>query len=110
MTASGQIIRILRSYGWGAKLLRLALQELQFDPARRGFDVIISGHSHRPRIETMDRILYRNSGSAGPRRFKLPVTLATLGLSFTSLVAPTDRKKGATQFSGACRTPAHSSC
>jgi hypothetical protein len=57
------------------------LQELHFDPARRGFDVVISGHSHRSRIETIDRVLYLNPGSAGPRRFKLPLTLATLELT-----------------------------
>ncbi len=45
-----------------------------------GFDVVVSGHSHRPRIETVDGVLYLNPGSAGPRRFRLPVTLATLEL------------------------------
>jgi predicted phosphodiesterase len=43
-----------------------------------GVDVFVSGHSHRPRIETIDGVLYLNPGSAGPRRFNLPVTLATL--------------------------------
>src|SRR4051794_17223918 len=43
-----------------------------------GFDVIISGHSHVPKIETVGGVLYLNPGSAGRRRFKLPVTLATL--------------------------------
>jgi uncharacterized protein len=48
------------------------LQELQFQPARRGFDVVISGHSHRPRIETIDRILYLNPGSAScPSHWRL---------------------------------------
>jgi putative phosphoesterase len=41
-------------------------------------DVIVSGHSHRPKIERIDGILYINPGSAGPRRFKLPITLAIL--------------------------------
>lgn len=41
-----------------------------------GIDVVISGHSHRPRIERGDGVLFVNPGSAGPRRFKLPVTLA----------------------------------
>jgi uncharacterized protein len=57
------------------------LQELQIDPAGCGIDVVISGHSHRPRVETIDGVLYLNPGSAGPRRFKLPITLATLELS-----------------------------
>jgi putative phosphoesterase len=43
-----------------------------------GFDVVISGHSHRPSIETRDGILFLNPGSAGPRRFSLPVTVVKL--------------------------------
>jgi len=57
------------------------IHELKLDPVRRGIDVVISGHSHRPGIETVDGVLYLNPGSAGPRRFKLPITLATLELS-----------------------------
>jgi putative phosphoesterase len=57
------------------------LQELRLDPVACGFDVVISGHSHRPRIETIDGVLYLNPGSAGPRRFNLPITVATLELS-----------------------------
>jgi len=53
------------------------LKTLQADPAA-GIDVIISGHSHVPKIDTIDGILYLNPGSAGRRRFKLPITLATL--------------------------------
>jgi hypothetical protein len=44
----------------------------------RGIDVVISGHSHRPGIETAGGILYVNPGSAGPRRFSLPVTVGVL--------------------------------
>jgi len=51
----------------------------------RGWDVVASGHSHRPRIETIDGVLYLNPGSAGPRRFNLPVTLATLELTARAL-------------------------
>jgi uncharacterized protein len=57
------------------------LQQLEFDPAPRGIDVVVSGHSHRPRIETVGGVLYLNPGSAGPRRFDLPITLATLEVS-----------------------------
>jgi hypothetical protein len=57
------------------------LQELQLDPRSCGIDVVVSGHSHRPRVETIDGVLYINPGSAGPRRFNLPITLATLELS-----------------------------
>jgi putative phosphoesterase len=43
-----------------------------------GIDVVVSGHSHVPKVESIGGILYLNPGSAGPRRFKLPITLATL--------------------------------
>jgi len=57
------------------------LQDLKIDPTARGIDVVISGHSHRARIDTIDGVLYVNPGSAGPRRFKLPITLATLEIT-----------------------------
>ena len=44
-------------------------------------DVVISGHSHRPMVERREGVLYVNPGSAGPRRFQLPVTIAHLLLS-----------------------------
>ena len=53
------------------------LKTLNADPGA-GVDVIISGHSHVPKIDTVGGVLYLNPGSAGPRRFKLPITLATL--------------------------------
>jgi putative phosphoesterase len=53
------------------------LKTLIADPGA-GIDVIISGHSHVPKIDTVRGVLYLNPGSAGPRRFKLPITLATL--------------------------------
>jgi hypothetical protein len=57
------------------------IHELQLDPISSGIDVIISGHSHRPRIETIHGVVYLNPGSAGPRRFNLAVTLAILELT-----------------------------
>lgn len=62
------------------------LNELQINPVALGVDVVVSGHSHRPRIETIDGIMYLNPGSAGPRRFNLPVSLATLDITATGLV------------------------
>jgi putative phosphoesterase len=56
------------------------LKTLHID-ARAVVDVIVSGHSHRPKIQRMDGILYLNPGSAGPRRFNLPITLATLDVT-----------------------------
>ncbi|WP_282025216.1 metallophosphoesterase family protein [Limimaricola cinnabarinus] len=53
---------------------------LDFDPAACGIDVVISGHSHKPLIERIGSVLYLNPGAAGPRRFKLPITLALLHL------------------------------
>lgn len=54
------------------------LNTLQVDPVVAGIDVILSGHSHVPKINTVDGLLYLNPGSAGRRRFKLPITLASL--------------------------------
>jgi uncharacterized protein len=62
------------------------LNEIKHDPVASGFDVIISGHSHRPKIETKNGVLYVNPGSAGPRRFKLPIAVATLAFSDRVLV------------------------
>ena len=57
------------------------LNELDIDPAGAELDVVISGHSHQPKIETIGSVLYLNPGSAGPRRFTLPIALATLELT-----------------------------
>jgi putative phosphoesterase len=52
----------------------------QFDlkPKAAGFSVVVSGHSHVPKQETRDGVLYFNPGSAGPLRFKLPVSIGRL--------------------------------
>ena len=52
--------------------------QLDLKPAAAGFQVVISGHSHVPRQEMREGVLYFNPGSAGPRRFKLPVTVGRL--------------------------------
>lgn len=57
------------------------LGEIDIDPASRGIDIVISGHTHRPKAETTGGVLYLNPGSAGPRRFSLPIALATLELA-----------------------------
>jgi len=56
------------------------LKQLGFDPAAADVDVVVTGHSHQPKIERRDGVLYVNPGSAGPRRFKLPISLALLRL------------------------------
>ena len=52
------------------------LKELDCAPAAEGFRMVISGHSHKPRAEERDGVVYLNPGSAGPRRFKLPICIA----------------------------------
>ena len=47
-------------------------------PERAGYCAVISGHSHKPHAEIRRGVLYLNPGSAGPRRFRLPVTVARL--------------------------------
>ena len=54
------------------------INELDLDPAAAGFNAVISGHSHIPKIEERNGILFLNPGSAGPRRFKYPVSIAFL--------------------------------
>jgi len=54
------------------------LGAIDLDPVAAGFRVVISGHSHRPRTSVKDGVLYFNPGSAGPRRFTLPIVLGKL--------------------------------
>jgi len=54
------------------------LAELNLEPAAAGFAAVLSGHSHRPRVEIRNGVLFVNPGSAGPRRFSLPVAVALL--------------------------------
>lgn len=84
--------------GWAAKIpLSLALEiegvsihvlhdlkEMDFDPRSAGFNVIVSGHSHKPVITERDGVQFVNPGSAGPRRFSLPVTIAYLDVGPTA--------------------------
>ena len=54
------------------------LHELSIDPAAEGYAVVMSGHSHQPLIRRDGAVLFVNPGSAGPRRFRLPITLARM--------------------------------
>ena len=56
------------------------VNELESDPSAEGIDAVISGHSHKPSVIERDGVLFINPGSAGPRRFKLPVTVSRLRL------------------------------
>ena len=60
---------------------------LDLDPGAAGFAAVIFGHSHQPHLEWKNGVLYLNPGSAGPRRFTLPVTLARLRVQGDSLRA-----------------------
>ena len=55
--------------------------EFDLDPKAAGFRIVISGHSHRPAINDKDGVLFINPGSAGPRRFTLPISLAILEIA-----------------------------
>ena len=57
------------------------IAQLDLDPASAGFAAVVFGHSHRPLIETRDGVLFLNPGSAGPRRFRLPITIARIRVS-----------------------------
>ena len=54
------------------------IRDLALDPAAGGFRAVVSGHSHKPGSFRKNGVLYINPGSAGPRRFRLPVTVARL--------------------------------
>jgi uncharacterized protein len=78
----------------GARILVIHdVHALRRDVARLGVQLVIAGHSHRPSIEERDGVLFLNPGSAGPRRFTLPVSVARLrvrqGRAHVRLVALT---------------------
>jgi uncharacterized protein len=56
------------------------VKELKLKPIPSGVSIVVSGHSHKPGQETRGGVLYINPGSAGPRRFNLPITVARLDL------------------------------
>ena len=56
------------------------LDDLDLDPGAAGIDVVVFGHSHEPTAERRKGVLFLNPGSAGPRRFDLPITLARLSI------------------------------
>jgi hypothetical protein len=63
------------------------LAELDIDPAAAGYRVVVCGHSHKPAHYEKDGVLYVNPGSAGPRRFKLPISLGALAISLSGVQA-----------------------
>lgn len=65
------------------------LAGLDIDPAGAGVRVVVSGHSHRPLVEKRGGILFVNPGSAGPRRFKLPISVGELTIAGGEVTART---------------------
>lgn len=70
------------------------LKTLLIDPAARGIDIVIYGHSHVPKIEKVGDVMYLNPGSAGRRRFKLPITLATVDITANEILPLIHRIEG----------------
>lgn len=56
------------------------IQQLDLDPAAAAFNIVVAGHSHKPSQTERAGVMYLNPGSAGPRRFKLPITVTRLNL------------------------------
>jgi len=63
------------------------IDRLDLEPAQAGIDVVVYGHSHRPAIDRQDGVLYLNPGSAGPRRFDLPISMALLWIDSDTIHA-----------------------
>jgi putative phosphoesterase len=63
------------------------VEKLDLNPETAGFSIVLSGHSHKAKQEFRGKVLYINPGSAGPRRFTLPITVARLDLKVKPLHA-----------------------
>ena len=63
------------------------IKDLDCDPVARGYQAVVSGHSHKPSVATRDGVLFVNPGSAGPRRFKLPIAVGKLFIQNSQLTA-----------------------
>jgi putative phosphoesterase len=70
------------------------LNALDLDPAAAGFNAVISGHSHIPEIEKRNGVIFLNPGSAGPRRFKYPISIAFLYIKGTAIETEIVELKG----------------
>jgi uncharacterized protein len=77
----------------GGKLLYLIhdVKQLDLNPAAAGFAAVISGHSHKPSIESEKGVLFFNPGSAGPKRFSLPISIGFLTIAKGKLGASTKK-------------------
>jgi uncharacterized protein len=68
-----------------------AIEDLDISPAAAGVEGVVFGHSHKASVERRGGVLYLNPGSAGPRRFQLPVTLALVTVSEAGVEARVER-------------------
>jgi putative phosphoesterase len=82
-------LRITEALEVGSALIYVIhdLAELDIDPAAGGFHAVIAGHSHRPASDVREGVLFCNPGSAGPRRFKLPVSVGRLLIAGAGVTA-----------------------
>jgi putative phosphoesterase len=64
-----------------------SIADLDINPVVAGVAAVVTGHSHKPSLEARDGVLYLNPGSAGPRRFNLPVTVAVITVSESKVAA-----------------------
>ena len=71
------LTEVIEVDGFSIYMLHI-LEKLDLKPEAAGFRIVVYGHSHVPKIEERNGVMYFNPGSAGPRRFKLPVTLGKL--------------------------------
>ena len=73
----------------GGKLFYMlhSIHDLDIDPRAAEVSVVVSGHSHQPAIEYKNNVMYLNPGSAGPRRFKLPVSVALVAVTSAGVEA-----------------------
>jgi putative phosphoesterase len=85
----GRALPLTRVVELGAHLVYLLhdIADLDVNPAAAGFAAVIYGHSHKPLIEEREGVLYLNPGSAGPRRFRLPIAVARIRVSMQGLDA-----------------------
>ena len=65
------------------------IAQLDIEPKAAGVHVVVAGHSHKPSVERRDGVLFINPGSAGPRRFKLPVSMGELLISGSEVTGRT---------------------
>ncbi len=72
------------------------LGDLDIDPRAAGVHVVVSGHTHKPLTQERDGVLFVNPGSAGPRRFKLPISIAELTIVGTTVSSRTIELVGGT--------------